>query len=79
MLVMMTGPRRLGRVRVQSEADLASEFASQLIAAHSIPDAMTACQKWTTRRLELMAEDGKHLVSDAQKFIEMGTRLLSNG
>jgi Phasin protein len=65
--------------RVQSEADLASEFAAQLTAAHSIPEAMTACQKWAARRLELAAEDGKHLVSDAKKFTEMGARLLSNG
>lgn len=36
--------------RMQSEVDLASEFASKLTAARSIPDAMTACEEWTTRR-----------------------------
>ena len=36
--------------RMQSEADLASEFSSKLTAARSIPDAMTACQEWTSRR-----------------------------
>ncbi|MGD0023515.1 MAG: phasin family protein [Xanthobacteraceae bacterium] len=65
--------------RVQSEANLVSEFASKLTAARSIPDAMTACQEWTSRRFEMMAEDGKHLFADTQKFMETGARLLSNG
>jgi hypothetical protein len=33
--------------RAQSEANLASEFASKLAAARSIPDAMTAFQEWS--------------------------------
>jgi predicted phage tail protein len=65
--------------RIQAEADLASEFAARLTAARSIPDAMTAYQDWTTRRFAMMAEDGKHLLADTQKFIEKGARLLSNG
>ncbi len=65
--------------RAESEAKLASEFTSKLTAARSIPDALTACQEWGSRRFELMAEDGKHLVADAQKFMEAGARLLANG
>lgn len=65
--------------RMQSEARLASEFASKLTAARSIPDAMTACQEWTNRRFELMTEDSKHLLADTQKFIETGARLMYNG
>jgi len=65
--------------RVRTEANLTSEFATKLTAARSIPDAMTACQDWTARRFELMAEDGRHLLADTQKFIETGARLLSNG
>jgi hypothetical protein len=64
---------------MQSEANLASEFASKLTTARSIPDAMTACQEWSSRRFEMMAEDGKHLFADTQKFIEAGARLVSNG
>jgi hypothetical protein len=37
------------------------------------------CQQWSSRRFEMMAEDGKHLVEDGQKFMTMGARLLSNG
>lgn len=65
--------------RVQTEVNLASEFATKLTSARSIPDAMSACQDWTIRRFELMAEDGKHLLTDTQKYIEAGARLLSNG
>lgn len=65
--------------RLQSEANLASDLASKLTAARSIPDAMTACQEWSSRHVEMMAEDGKHLFSDMQKFVETGSRFLSNG
>ena len=65
--------------RAQSEANLASEFASKLTAARSIPEAMATYQEWTSRRFEMMAEDGKHLLADTQKFMEAATRLLPNG
>ena len=42
--------------RFQAEATLTSELASKLTAARSIPDAMTACQEWGSRRFEMMAE-----------------------
>jgi hypothetical protein len=65
--------------RAQSEANFASEFASKLTAARSIPEAVTACQEWTGRRLELLAEGGRILFADTQRFMETGARLLSNG
>ena len=65
--------------RMQSEANLASDFAEKVVMARSIPDAMTACQEWANRRFEMMAEDGKRLFADGQKFIEASTRLLSSG
>jgi hypothetical protein len=65
--------------RAQSEANFASEFASKLTAARSIPEAITACHEWAGRRLELLAEDRRILFADAQKFMETGVRLLSNG
>jgi hypothetical protein len=65
--------------RMQSEANIASELVSNLTAARSIPDAMTACQEWTSRRLEMMVEDGQHVLADTQKLIESGTHFLGNG
>ncbi len=65
--------------RAQAEANLASELASKLTATRSIPDAMAAYQEWASRRFEIMAEDGKHLLADIQKFMEATTHLLPNG
>ena len=65
--------------RVQSEATLASEFATKLTATRSISDAMTTCQEWTSRQIEMMAKDSKLLIADTQRFMETGARLLSSG
>jgi len=65
--------------RIQSEADLASDFGSKLTAARSIPHAMIACQEWAARRFEMVAEDRRHLLTDCQMFTEAGARLLSSG
>jgi hypothetical protein len=65
--------------RMQSEARLASELTHRVTNARSIPDAVTACQEWTSRQLEMMAEDGGHLLAGSQKFVETGVRFLSNG
>ena len=65
--------------RGRSEASLASELACKLAAAHSISDALTAWQEWSSQRVQRMAEDGKHLVADIQEVMKAGTRLLPNG
>lgn len=65
--------------RMQSEATLASEFATKLSAARSIPETAPVCQEWATKRMEMAAEDAKRLVADGQKFAETGARLLSSG
>ena len=65
--------------RVQSEVNLATEFASRMSSARTIPDAMNVYQECCTRRIEAMAEDGKHLFSDAQRFMEAGARMFANG
>ena len=65
--------------RAQSEANLASEFASKLTAARSVPEAMAACQQWTSRRFEMLTEDGKYLLADTQKFMAMGARFMPHG
>ncbi len=65
--------------RAQSEANLASELASKLTAARSFPEAIAACQEWTSRRFEMIAEDRKRLLVDTQNFMKTGARFLSNG
>lgn len=65
--------------RVQAEAALSSEFVSKLSSARSIPDAVTVCQEWSTRRFEMMAEDAKHVLDDTQKFMQTGAHILASG
>ena len=65
--------------RAQAEANLASEFVSKLSSVRSIPDAMTTCQDWGTRRFEMMTEDAKHVLDDTQKFMQTGAHMLANG
>src|SRR5262249_32989794 len=65
--------------RMQSEAKLASDFTRSVTSCRSIPDAVAACQEWTGRRLELMADDSKHPLSGSQKGMERSARLLSDG
>jgi phasin protein len=65
--------------RFQSEANLASEYASKLSATRTIPDAMAVSRDWATQYLQMLAEDGRHLADDTRKFMETGARLFSNG
>lgn len=65
--------------RLQSEASLASQLASELAAARSIPETTTAWQHWTKRRIELFAEDSRRLLADTEKLMETGGRMLGNG
>jgi hypothetical protein len=64
---------------IKSETKLASEFAHWVSNCHSIPDAITVCKDWNSRRIEIMAADSKHLLEDSCKVIERSARFLSNG
>ena len=63
--------------RLRSDANLASEFTAKLTESRSIPEAMSASQEWTTRRLQMMAEDGQQLATVIQKLAETSARLLT--
>ena len=65
--------------RAQSEAALASKYATKLTATRSVAEAMTTCEEWTSRQIEMIAEDSKLLVADTQKLMQTGARLLWNG
>ena len=65
--------------RLQYQANLAARVAAQLATSHSIPEAMSIYREWTSQQLEIMANDGKHLLEDTQKLIGASARLLSNG
>lgn len=65
--------------RAQSEVDLASELTTKLTAARSFPDAVTACQEWASKRMNMFAEDGRRVLADTQRLVKTGARLFSNG
>jgi hypothetical protein len=64
--------------RIQSEARLVSEFAHDVTNAGSIPDAVAACQEWTSRRFDMLVDDNKHLLAHSQKVMKAGALLLPN-
>jgi hypothetical protein len=65
--------------RFESEANLASEYASKLSTTRTIPDAVAVSRDWATRYFQMLAEDGQHLADDTRKFMETGARFFSNG
>jgi hypothetical protein len=79
LLSTMQDAHRRWFERMESEAKLASEFTRKVTNCRSIPDAVAACQEWTGRRLEMMADDGRHLLADSRKVMERSARLLSDG
>jgi hypothetical protein len=65
--------------RFQSEANLASEYASKLSGTRTIPDAMAVSRDWATHYFQMLAEDGRHFADDTRKFMEAGARFFANG
>jgi hypothetical protein len=63
--------------RATAEMALASELASNLIAARSVPEAAVAYQGWMTKRMEMLAEDSRRVIASSQKMLEASTRYLS--
>jgi hypothetical protein len=65
--------------RAEKERALASELATKLTAAKSLPDVAKEYQEWMTRRMELMVEDSQKFFADSQKFMNSTVRLMSKG
>lgn len=63
---------------IQKRANLASEFATELTAARSVPETVTACQDWVRKRMEMAEEDAKQLLADSEAFMDTAARLVSN-
>jgi phasin protein len=64
--------------RAMEETKLASEFASKVTSARSIPDIMAIYQQWMTQCEEMIAEDGRKFLDDSQKVANAALSLLSN-
>ena len=64
--------------RAQAEANLASELATRLTTARSVPDTAILCQEWMGRRMEMFAENSRRFVADSQRFVEDSRRFLAD-
>ena len=64
---------------MQKRVKLASEFGAKLTAARSVPETATAFQDWFSRRMNIAADDAQHILTDSQKIMDTGKRLLSGG
>ena len=65
--------------RVKSEVDLWSELANKLAATRSAPEAMQAYQQSVAQRMQMAAEDSRHMLEDCQKIMSKLGHSLSNG
>ena len=63
---------------IQKRVNLASEFATKLTAARSVPETVSACQDWVRQRIEMAEEDAKQLLADSEAFMDTAARLVSN-
>lgn len=59
----------------EAEAKLTSELAAKLTAARSFPDIIAAYRVWGTSQLEMMGEETKHFLDDAQKLMQSGAQV----
>jgi hypothetical protein len=65
--------------RAMEETKLASEFATKVTSARSIPDIMAIYQEWITKCEKMIAEDGRKFLDDSQKVANAALSLLSDG
>lgn len=65
--------------RVQSEVALWSELATKLTATRSVPEALEACTKSVSQRMQMAADDGRQLTDEAQKITQKFTQAIGNG
>jgi hypothetical protein len=61
-----------------TEVDLGLKLSNNLIAAHSLPDAIAAYADWMSKEMEARGEDARRMSAYGQKFMATGSRLLSN-
>jgi hypothetical protein len=66
-------------VRATAEVELSLKLSKKLTAAHSVPDAVAACQEWLNDEVGARVEDARLLMSNGQKFMDTTSRFLSSG
>jgi hypothetical protein len=61
----------------QAERELSSELLAKLTAARSIPESAKVYQEWLSRRMDMLAEETRRMLADAQKLVDVGARLFA--
>src|SRR5215469_10918161 len=55
--------------RMESEMELWKDLAAKLTASRTLPEGLKACSDSMSQRMQMAAEDGRHLFEDAQKLM----------
>ncbi len=73
--------REMGRNWMEcgsAELERGSKLSSDLRAAHSVPDAVVACQEWFSSEMNARVEEARQFMSDGQKLMDTSARFLTN-
>ena len=65
--------------RLRSAATINSELIARLTSARSVPETADAYQQCVGKRMEMLVEDGRRLLADSQKIVNVGSKFLTNG
>lgn len=64
--------------RIQTEANMAADFANRLSSAKSLTDTASIFQNWTLKHMEMAAEDARRALKDTQDIFAAGARFWSD-
>ena len=64
--------------RMQTEVSLWSELANKLSGTKTIPEALEACTKCASQRMQMAADDGRRMVNEAQQITQKLTQSVGN-
>ena len=65
--------------RAAKETELVSETMRKLGEARSLPDLVNMQMEFMMKRTQLMAEDTRHVISDMQRLLSMGSAFMIPG
>jgi hypothetical protein len=65
--------------RARSAATINSELIAKLTSARTMPETAEAYQQCVGKRMEMMVEDGRRLLADSQKIVNVSSKFLTNG
>jgi Phasin protein len=65
--------------RMESELALWKDLAAKLTASRTLPEGIKAYSDSMSQRMQMAAEDGRHLFEDAQKLIAAITGSFNGG